>query len=57
VFTHFPLDLVVYVTQVPVSTRAPKDARWIALDDLAGEALPNLMRKVVAHALEDRRTG
>jgi A/G-specific adenine glycosylase len=55
VFTHFPLDLVVYVTQVPVSTRAPKDARWIALADLAGEALPNLMRKVVAHALDERR--
>ena len=55
VFTHFPLDLVVYVTQVPSSTRAPKSARWVALADLAGEALPNLMRKVVAYALDDRR--
>jgi A/G-specific adenine glycosylase len=55
VFTHFPLDLVVYVTKIPVSTRAPEGARWVALADLAGEALPNLMRKVVAHALEDRR--
>jgi A/G-specific adenine glycosylase len=57
VFTHFPLDLIVYATQVPVSTRAPRSARWVALADLAGEALPNLMRKVVAHALDDRRTG
>jgi A/G-specific adenine glycosylase len=56
VFTHFPLDLVVYVTRVPVSTRAPKSARWVALADLAGEALPNLMRKVVAHALDERHT-
>jgi len=55
VFTHFPLDLVVYITQVPLSTRAPKSARWVALADLAGEALPNLMRKVVAYALDDRR--
>jgi A/G-specific adenine glycosylase len=57
VFTHFPLDLVVYVTQIPVSTRAPKSARWVALADLAGEALPNLMRKVVTHALGDTRAG
>ena len=55
VFTHFPLDLVVYITHIPVSARAPRNARWVALADLAGEALPNLMRKVVAHALEDRR--
>jgi A/G-specific adenine glycosylase len=55
VFTHFPLDLVVYVTQVPISTCAPKNARWVALADLADEALPNLMRKVVAHALDERR--
>ena len=57
VFTHFPLDLVVYVTQVPANVRAPTSARWVALADLAAEALPNLMRKVVAHALADRRTG
>jgi hypothetical protein len=25
--------------------------RWTALADLPGEALPNVMRKVVAHAL------
>jgi len=57
VFTHFPLDLIVYVTQVPVSTRAPKSARWVTLADLAGEALPNLMRKVLAHALNGRSAG
>ncbi len=55
VFTHFPLELVVHATSVSASTRAPKGARWVALDDLAGEALPNLMRKVVAHAVGDRR--
>ena len=27
--------------------------RWVALSELAGEALPSLMRKVLARALED----
>ena len=36
---------------VPARTRAPAGMRWVALAELAGEALPNLMRKVVAHAL------
>ena len=51
VFTHFPLELAVYAADVPASTRAPAGMRWAALAELAGEALPNLMRKVLAHAL------
>jgi len=51
VFTHFPLELAVYAAQVPASTRARDGMRWVALSDLPGEALPNVMRKVVAHAL------
>jgi A/G-specific adenine glycosylase len=51
VFTHFPLELVVYRAQCPRDAVAPAGARWIALEDLGGEALPSLMRKVVAHAL------
>jgi A/G-specific adenine glycosylase len=50
VFTHFPLELSVYAGQVSAGTSAPQGARWVAMDDLAGEALPTLMRKVVAHA-------
>jgi A/G-specific adenine glycosylase len=53
VFTHFPLELVVYRAEVPAGARAPAGARWIALADLDGEALPSVMRKVVAHALAD----
>jgi A/G-specific adenine glycosylase len=53
VFTHFPLELVVYRAQFPGGAVAPAGARWIALKDLGGEALPSLMRKVVAHALGD----
>jgi A/G-specific adenine glycosylase len=50
-FTHFPLELAVFATAVPARTQAPAGMRWAAQAELAGEALPNLMRKVVAHAL------
>ena len=51
VFTHFPLELVVYISQVPARTHAPEGARWVPVATLHDEALPNVMRKVVAHAL------
>ena len=50
VFTHFPLELTVFLAEVPRGTRAPKGAHWVKRADLAGEALPNVMRKVLAHA-------
>jgi A/G-specific adenine glycosylase len=53
VFTHFPLELVVYRTEVPRGTGAPAGARWIAVGELDGEALPSLMRKVLAYAVGD----
>ena len=55
-FTHFPLELTVYVATVAADARAPAAMRWVALRDLHGEALPNVMRKVVAHALDPART-
>ena len=55
VFTHFPLQLVVYAATVGAETRPPAGARWVALAALAGEALPNLMRKVLAHAVPPTR--
>jgi A/G-specific adenine glycosylase len=51
VFTHFPLELAVYRAQVPTSTRAPKGMRWIAFEEIEGEAFPNVMRKVIAHGM------
>ena len=51
VFTHFPLELAVYRTQVRDGTRAPDGARWVPVADLPDEALPSVMRKVLAHAL------
>jgi A/G-specific adenine glycosylase len=56
VFTHFPLQLVVYTAQAPARAVAPKGMRWVRIDRLAGEALPSLMRKVIAHGLEDQGT-
>ena len=54
VFTHFPLELTVFVARLPSATRVPQGMRWTNVDDLAGEALPNAMRKVLAHALAVR---
>lgn len=51
VFTHFPLELTVYRARAAAGARPPKDARWIAGEDIAGEAFPNVMRKAIAHAL------
>jgi A/G-specific adenine glycosylase len=52
VFTHFPLELVVYTAQVPLDTAAPSGMRFVPEAELADEALPNLMRKVLAHAMK-----
>jgi A/G-specific adenine glycosylase len=54
VFTHFPLELTVFVATVARRTAAPKGMRWAPLDGLPGEALPSVMRKVIVHALDVR---
>ncbi|MCK1710542.1 MULTISPECIES: A/G-specific adenine glycosylase [unclassified Bradyrhizobium] len=51
VFTHFPLELVVYTAKAQARTRAPEGMRWVPIATLADEALPNVMRKVITHAL------
>jgi A/G-specific adenine glycosylase len=51
VFTHFPLELVVYTASVPPRTRASEGMRWVPVATLADEAFPNVMRKTIAHAL------
>jgi A/G-specific adenine glycosylase len=52
VFTHFPLELAVFTAQVARASAAPKGARWVRLAELPGEALPTVMRKVLAHAMK-----
>jgi A/G-specific adenine glycosylase len=51
VFTHFPLELVVYTARADAGVHAPKGMRFVPIATLDGEALPNLMRKVIAHGL------
>ncbi len=55
VFTHFPLELVVYIARVPARARAPAGMRWVPIATLRDEALPNVMRKVIAHGLGNER--
>ncbi|SHL77763.1 A/G-specific adenine glycosylase [Bradyrhizobium lablabi] len=51
VFTHFPLELVIYTADVAARTRPPEGMRWVPIATLADEALPNVMRKAIAHGL------
>jgi A/G-specific adenine glycosylase len=51
VFTHFPLELVVYTAIVAACTAAPAGMRWVPIATLEDEALPSVMRKVIAHGL------
>jgi A/G-specific adenine glycosylase len=51
VFTHFPLELTVLTARISARTEAPEEMRWVARRDLADEALPGVMRKVLAHGL------
>ena len=41
-FTHFPLELTVFLGRVPTGTPAPDEMRWTACDALGEEALPNV---------------
>ena len=57
-FTHFRLGLMVFRAHVRNDAALTlwarqKDCRWVHRDALAGEALPSVMRKVIAHALDD----
>jgi A/G-specific adenine glycosylase len=56
-FTHFQLELDVYRAHVPRDTQLrlaalPERCRWVRRDDLEREALPTVMRKILAAALE-----
>lgn len=46
VFTHFRLELTVFHTTVD-DPAPPDDCWWASADDLPGEALPSVMKKVI----------
>ena len=50
-FTHFHLELSVLKAVTLANAELPGDYRWVLPADLAAEALPTLMRKVVALVL------
>ena len=50
VFTHFSLSVTVFAAAVPDDSAAPEGCRWVAKSKLDKEALPSIMRKVIAHA-------
>ncbi len=53
-FTHFHLELEVHLA-LGVAGGAPSGCAWYARASLRDEALPSLMRKVLAYALTDAR--
>jgi A/G-specific adenine glycosylase len=53
-FTHFPLELTVFFAEVGAETPAPDTMRWTPRLGLADEPLPNVMKKVLAHAFDTR---
>jgi A/G-specific adenine glycosylase len=57
IFTHFRLELKVYRAEIGLdaaltAAAAPERCRWVHRRDLHEAALPSVMRKVLAHALE-----
>ena len=59
-FTHFHLELCVYRAEVgqdaqPKRAAQPERCRWLKSRQLAGAALPSVMRKVLLHALGAQR--
>jgi A/G-specific adenine glycosylase len=57
-FTHFKLELMVYRALVPVDATLtfwaePERCRWVPRRKLSSEALPSVMRKIIAHALRE----
>jgi A/G-specific adenine glycosylase len=53
-FTHFHLELDVYRATGIEAGSAPPQCRWYPQADLPDEALPSVMRKVLARGLEGR---
>lgn len=54
VFTHFPLELTVFLARVAADTPAPDGMRFTLPAALTEEPLPGAMKKVLAHALEQK---
>ncbi|MCJ2025195.1 A/G-specific adenine glycosylase [Methylobacterium sp. J-067] len=54
VFTHFPLELTVFMARVAADMPAPEGMRFTTPAGLGEEPLPGAMKKVLAHALDQK---
>lgn len=55
VFTHFPLELTIFVARVPFETQAPEGMRFTPFARLREEAFPNVFLKALEAGLEALR--
>ena len=56
VFTHFAFEVKVWaavVSERPPGLAGDRDGRWVLPDALGEEALPSVMRKILAHGLKE----
>jgi A/G-specific adenine glycosylase len=51
-FTHFHLQVIVWVADNVAEMTPDSSYRWVEAEDVDGEALPTVMRKIVARALK-----
>jgi A/G-specific adenine glycosylase len=51
-FTHFHLEVTVWVARDVTESLPNESYRWVAMSEVDNEALPTVMRKIVAHALK-----
>ncbi len=54
-FTHFHLEVTVWVAENVEAVVPDETFRWVPLSEVDGEALPTVMRKIIAHALSSSR--
>jgi A/G-specific adenine glycosylase len=57
-FTHFKLEVMVYRAIVATESALtfwadPNRCTWVARRDLQAQALPTVMRKIIAHGLAE----
>ncbi|MDP1626761.1 MULTISPECIES: A/G-specific adenine glycosylase [Alphaproteobacteria] len=52
-FTHFHLELEVFTATTRKKLIPGREGMWVPLEEVAGEALPTVMRKVAAHAMPE----
>jgi A/G-specific adenine glycosylase len=53
-FTHFDLELTVLAGDIR-SESPQAEGKWVRLDNLDSQALPTLMKKIVAHARDSKK--